>query len=93
MSMYEGDTVRLVCHFKTFTGQSVDPEAISLTIYDNAQNVLETIPVGIEDKENTGKYFYDYVPASELDEFIFEFAGSYNNKPILARGQVKVKFI
>lgn len=89
--MIQGDTVRLQVHFKTFTGVSVDPDGISLTIYDNAKNVLETIPISNENKESTGKYFYDYT-ASELNEFIFEFAGSYNSKPILSRGRVEVKF-
>jgi len=92
--MIKGDTVRLFCVFKTFEGVLIDPSSISLKIYDNAQNVIETIPVGIENKESTGKYYYDYTPASELNEvFYFEFAGSVNNKPILVRDSVKVKFI
>lgn len=89
---FVGDTVRLKCVFKTFDGLLIDPSDISLTIYDKAKNVLETIPIGIDNKESVGKYFYDYTPL-ELNEFIFEFKGSFNNKPILCRGQFGVKFI
>lgn len=92
--MLQGDTIRLQCHFKTFTGDLVDPEGITLTIYDNAKNTLETIPITNENKESTGKYFYDYTPATELNEFIFEFKGFYNNnKPIVARDKVEIKFV
>lgn len=91
--MYQGDTVRLKVHFKTFTGQLVDPTGIKLTIYKTDKTQIEQIAIADSDKELVGVYFYDYLPASELNEFIFEFAGSFNNKPILARGKVEVKFI
>jgi hypothetical protein len=91
--MIQGDTIRLQVQFKTFTGDLVDPEGISLTIYDNARNVLETIPITNENKESIGKYTYDYTPPLELDEFIFEFKGVYNNKPIVARDKVEIKFV
>lgn len=91
--MYQGDSIRLKVHFKTFTGQSVDPTNIKLTIYKTDKTQIEQIPITDTNKENVGVYFYDYLPASELNEFIFEFAGSYLNKPILARGKVEVKFI
>lgn len=88
-----GDTVRLKCHFKTFNGNSVDPNDIKLTIYDSTKTQIEQFILNDTNKENVGVYFYDYVPALELNEFIFEFGGSYNNKPILARDSVQVKFI
>ncbi|MBT2680148.1 hypothetical protein J7E38_14125 [Bacillus sp. ISL-35] len=91
--MYQGDTVRLKVHFKTFTGQSVDPTDIKLTIYKTDKTQVEQILLDETAKEGIGLYFYDYVPADELNEFIFEFIGSYSNKPILSRGKVEVKFI
>lgn len=89
--IYKGDTVRLQCHFKTFEGQSVNPDNVTLTIYDVNENQIEQIT----DTNNSklGVFSYDYEPASELDEFIFEFAGSVNNKPILSREKVTTKFI
>lgn len=90
--MIQGDTVRLKCHFKTFDGKSVDPTDVKLTIYNSKKEQIKQIPLDDTYKENVGVYIYDYVPASELNEFIFEFAGSVNNKPILSRGKVEVKF-
>lgn len=89
--MYQGDTIRLKVNFKTFNGQSVDPTEIKLTIYKTDKTVVETITDLVQ--EGTGQYYYDYSPAIELSEFIFEFSGRYNNKPILVRDKVQVKFI
>ncbi|QNG59437.1 hypothetical protein H4O14_16800 [Bacillus sp. PAMC26568] len=88
----KGDTVRLKCHFKTFDGSSVDPTNITLTIYEDADMHLETIQITDTNRLGLGVFYFDYVTASELNEFIFEFAGSHNNKPILARGKVKMQF-
>ena len=90
--MYEGDTVRLGVHFKTFDGVSVDPENIKLHIYDKTKLHIESIDITDTDKQKIGVYFYDYFLADELNEFIFEFVGKHNNKPILSRGKVKIKF-
>jgi hypothetical protein len=90
--MLQGDTVRLKCHFKAFDGQLIDPTDVKLTIYKSDETVIEQIHLDDTNKENVGVYFYDYTPASELDEFIFEFAGSVNNKPILSREKVKIQF-
>ena len=45
--------------------------------------------------EDVGVYFYDYVPASELSEFVFQFSGQYNNRPILVKrfGKSKICLI
>lgn len=90
-----GDTVRLQVHFKTFEGASVSPEAITLTIYNYTQEVVETIeePQIFADQNNIGEYFYDYTIPSDLqDYFIFEFAGTYNKKAILSRQKIRLKF-
>lgn len=89
--MYQGDTIRLKCHFKTFTGRLVDPVSVLLTIYDKQEEQIEQITLDDTNKEDVGVYFYDYI-ATELDEFIFEFSGMYQDKPILVRDKVKVKF-
>lgn len=91
--MYQGDTIRLQCHFKSFTGQSVDPINVTLTIYDKDKNQVEQYELDETNNQNVGVYFYEYAPPLELDEFIFEFKGFYNDKPILARDVVKIKFV
>lgn len=90
---YLGDTVRLKVHFKSFDGDSIDPDDITLTIYNKDKNQVEQYELNDTNKINVGQYFYDYSPASELSEFIFEFKGFYNDKPILARDVVKIKFV
>lgn len=87
------DTVRLKVQFKTFTGIKVEPIDIRLVIYDKQR--VEVTEVLQDDliKEDTGKYYYDYVVSDELLEyFYFEFGGIHNNKPILSRGKVDIQF-
>lgn len=91
--MIQGDTIQLRVNFKNFKGNLIDPENVKLTIYKSDKTQIEQIAITDSDKESVGVYFYDYTPASELNEFIFEFAGSYISKPILARGRVELKFI
>ncbi|MED0665304.1 hypothetical protein P4T04_03135 [Bacillus badius] len=91
--MYKGDTCRLKVHFKSLSGRLVDPDNVKLTIYKPDQTKIEEFLLDDTHKENVGVFFYDYTPASELNEFIFEFAGSVNNKPILVRDSVKIKFL
>lgn len=91
--MLQGDTVRLKVNFKSFTGQSVNPVNVKLTIYDKDKNQIEQIPLDDTYKLDVGVYFYDYTPALELNEFIFEFGGSYNSHPIIVRGRLELKFI
>jgi len=91
--MLKGDSVRLKVNFKTFTGTPVDPINPTLTIYKTDETVVETIVLNDTNKINVGVFFMDYVPASELNEFIFEFSGTYIDKPIISRGRVQIKFI
>lgn len=90
--IYEGDTVRLMVNFLTFNGLEVDPENIKLKIFDNEKLFIEEIDINANNKVEQGKYFYDYTPVSNKS-FIFEFTGIYNDKTILSRGKVDVKFI
>ena len=91
--IFKGDSVRLQCHFKTFSGVSINPDNVELVIYDKAKNIIETIPITDENKTATGQYYYDYVVPDDIDEyFIFEYRGIHNTKPILAREKVNIKF-
>lgn len=83
------DTIRLVVQFRDFDGRSVSPQNVKLTIYDDKQQLLETISTNIEINNNT--YFYDYVVPEH--DFIYEFSGAHKGKPILARQSVNTKFI
>ncbi|MED4374309.1 hypothetical protein P9274_00995 [Schinkia azotoformans] len=89
---YSGDTVRLKVHFKTFTGESIEPTDIKLTIYDSTKTQIEQFILDDTYKLDVGVYFYDYLLPANLDLIIYEFAGVYNNKPILVRDSVKIQF-
>ena len=90
--IYQGDTVRLKINFRNFSGVNVDPTEIKLTIYDMYKNQMEQFILDDANKENVGVYFYDYTPATELSEFIFEFSGLYNGNPTVVRDSLQIKF-
>ncbi|MGI2326420.1 hypothetical protein [Planococcus sp. YIM B11945] len=86
--MLKGDTARLCVSFKDFHGNAIDPEEVTLKIYDKQQLLSETITEGIVDLSQ-GSYYCDYTADSD---FIFEFSGIYFGKPVLSRQEVKLKF-
>ena len=86
--MLAKDTIRLFVEFKDFDGKIIHPTNITLKIYDKKQNLIETITDNII--QETTKYYYDYL-ATDSD-FIFEFSGFYNDKAVLSRQLVTVKF-
>lgn len=86
--MFTQDTIRLVVEFKDFDRNVISPDNVTLTIYDESQNIIEVITDDIvQDKT---KYYYDYQAIDS--DFIFEFSGFYNAKKVLARQLVKTKF-
>ncbi|OLS37916.1 hypothetical protein BTR22_05240 [Alkalihalophilus pseudofirmus] len=85
-----GDTIRLRVHFKSYKGHPVDAEDVILTIYNKSLEVIETFKD--TNKESNGVYFYDYKLPDEEQEFIFEFRGVYDEKPIISRGTFSSKF-
>lgn len=87
--MFKGDTVRLKVHFRNFAGESINPNNVTLTIYNVDHEQIDQFALNDTNQDSTGVYFYDYTP---LDQFIYEFKGTYNNKPILVRDSVQVKF-
>ncbi len=88
--MFSNDTIRLIVQFRDFNGQPINPTDVKLTIYDK-QQVDETITDGIINIEQ-GNYQYDYTDTTNSD-FVFEFSGVFNDKTVLARQEVKIKFI
>ncbi|MEK4628704.1 hypothetical protein MKZ17_10905 [Solibacillus sp. FSL R7-0682] len=78
----------MVVEFRNFNGQSVQPNDVKLKVYDTEQVLIETI---IDIQTDNGRYYYDYIAPQH--DFIFEFSGVVDNKPILARQLQKVKFI
>jgi hypothetical protein len=86
----KNDTVRLLVFFKDFDGNVIVPTDVKLTIYNKEETIIETITDGIINLSQ-GKYQYDYTDTTGSD-FIFEFSGVFNSKPVLARQEINVKF-
>lgn len=90
-----GDTVRLRVRFRTFSGNVVDPNDVTLRILDgNTYQEIDNITVSNNDKVDIGIYECDYViPNGDSETLVYEFSGTYDNKPILARGSFDRSFI
>lgn len=86
--MIANDTIRLVVEFKDFNGRTINPDNVTLKIYDKKKNLIEEITENI--KQDGTKYYYDYTTTDS--DFIFEFSGFYNDKIVLSRQLVKVQF-
>lgn len=90
--IYSDDTVRLKVNFKTFTGQAINPDNVTLIIYDTERNQIEQYELDDTHQEDVGVYFYDYITPDDEQEIIFEFKGTYNNYPIIVRDSLKINF-
>ena len=89
--MLKNDTVRLVVNFKDFEGNAINPTDVKLKIYVEKEAPIETITDEIINLSQ-GHYQYDYTDTVGSD-FIFEYSGIFNDKPVLARQAVQIKFI
>lgn len=90
--IYSGDTVRLKVNFKTFTGEAINPDNVTLTIYDIERNQIEQYELDDTYRQDVGVYFFDYITPDDEQEIIYEFKGVYNNYPIIVRDSLKINF-
>ena len=88
--VFSGDTARLYVEFRDFEGVTINPDTVTLTIYNEDESVLKTIT---NDKiiQHEDAYFYDYTH-KEPTNYIYEFNGMYKKMPIIARANVSVIF-
>lgn len=91
--IYAGDTVRLKVNFKTYDGKAIDPDNVTLTIYDTTEEQIEQITLDDTNRNDVGVYFYDYVTPNDKREVIFEFSGIYRSNPIVVRDKLQINFI
>ncbi|MGG2111059.1 hypothetical protein ABFY60_11145 [Lysinibacillus pakistanensis] len=88
--VYSGDTARLFVEFRDFEGNTIQPDTVTLTIYNENEVVLKTITNG-DIKQHDDMYFYDYTHKEKYN-YIYEFNGKYLGYPIVARSSVNVVF-
>lgn len=90
----KGDTVRLEVSFMDFDGVSVEPNEVTLNIYNEDNVALESISLTSDNRTGIGEYYYDYtIPYTVADFVIYEFSGNHRGRPILARDKVHVDFV
>lgn len=89
--VFRDDTARLLVEFKDYQGKVIHPDEVSLTIYDELENVTSQISA-TQVKQDGNKYYYDYVHGMPTN-YIFEFRGIYEYSPVLCRQFVKVVFV
>lgn len=95
-SYLSGDTIRLLCTFKDFSGNPADPTLINVKIYDQSYTVLSTNSVDlVGNKTSVGNYFYDFtIPISYQNKtFYYEWYAEYNGIPSLNRSSFQVVFM
>ncbi|GAA0432665.1 hypothetical protein GCM10008983_06590 [Lentibacillus halophilus] len=91
--IYQGDTVRLKCNFKSLNGQAIDPSNPTLTLYDDTQKQIKQITLDDTNKQDKGVYFYDYTVPDDKQEVIFEFRGEHNKNPVVVRDSIDIGFV
>lgn len=90
----KGDTIRLEVKFMDFNGVLVEPDEVTINIYDGDNVAIQSIPLTSENREGIGRYYYDYVIPYTVNGFIiYEFTGMHRNRPILARDKIHVDFV
>ncbi|MFD2703922.1 hypothetical protein [Salibacterium lacus] len=89
---YTGDTVRMKVYFRSLEGNAINPNDVTLTLFDKEKQEIESMTLDTSNQEDEGVYFYDYVIPDDKQKIIFEFRGSINNKPIVSRGTIEPTF-
>jgi hypothetical protein len=90
MTILVGDTVKLKATFCNWNGEYSNIADIKCTIYNDKKNVITTITDIIN--ADTGKYECLYTVPDGYNGIIFEFSGVLNNKPIINRQYLSVKW-
>ena len=88
-----GNTIRFECDFHDFNEQLIDPELIKIIIYNYKYEVIHEEIVGVNNKKDVGKYYYDYTTEMKEQKYFYEWYGEINGKPSLKRGEFRTKFV
>ena len=90
-----GNTVRLRCEFSTFAGAPIDPSQVNLNIYNSVKKLIfGPVPMMMLEGHVIGVFEYDYViPADASSLIYYEFTGTTEGTPIVARGSIPITWI
>lgn len=86
-----GTTVRLRCNFYDFDNiTKVDPSLLKVLIYNYKQEIVERLT---PTKEETGKYYLDYITPNKAQTVYYEWYGEINGLPSIKRDGFTTKFM
>lgn len=93
---FSGDTIRIQVTFRDWTpegsttpGALIDPDTVTVTVYDEDQNVIQT---GSPVRSSLGVYFYNWITPNEAGKYFVEFRGVLNGEPLIIREDYYTKF-
>lgn len=97
---FTGDTVRLDVIFKSFDQLPTEVTDVNLKIYKVSvlgNELIETIPIPIENKVGVGSYQYPYNIPNDIDlekvkYLVYEYSAMNESQPILVRGKIPLRF-
>ncbi|MFW6015054.1 MAG: hypothetical protein ACOCRK_01300 [bacterium] len=88
-----GDTVKLKSKFYSWSGTPINADGdVTLEIYDNKQNSIETITEGI-DNVDVGEYHYDYTIPDGFGYLVYKFSCDIGGKPAKRGGKIERKWV
>lgn len=89
-----GDTVRLTAVFRDFNDDLVDPTTVVVQMYDNDKVALG-VPVTLDSSHrlSAGTYFYDYTIPTGYKKLYYEFKGTSQDLPSVARGEIQITWL
>jgi hypothetical protein len=86
-----GDTVILQAEFRIYEGGYIDPDDISVSVYDHMDNVIYDEKVTTQHRIAPGIYNFPYtVPDNHRHQLYFIFTGYINNMPIRVKNTIEI---
>lgn len=94
ITVYAGETVRVVNNFFDFDNIPKSPQLVRFKVYNRKYEVLLDVMLTEANKLDEGKYFYDYITPPESNQtYTVEFYGEIAGNPTIERQQIYTTFI
>jgi hypothetical protein len=92
MKVMDGETVKLTADFTGFEGGHIDPDNITLNVYDVlGEPMIDEVNITSHYKVSAGVYCYEYpIPLGTKGDLLYEFLGYINGAPIVIRDILRV---
>ena len=89
-----GNTIRLMCRFKDFNEELIDPALVKLKFYDYRYQMIHDVILGPANKLEAGVYFYDYqIPDGPKERLHYEWYAEDQGTIALKRDSFMISFL